>query len=84
MINLDEIQEILALHIKEKTKFKLQFFAQVLLLHFNKRQAPINDFIDKIYLGWFIRLLHNPKKYIKRVVSSFKLIKFFYLIFKKT
>ena len=80
LINLGgEIQEILALHIKEKTKFKITIFCTGAAIAFlTKRQAPINDFIDKIYLGWFIRLLHNPKKYIKRVVSSFKLIKFFY------
>ncbi len=80
LINLGgEVQEILALYIKEKSKFKVTIFCTGAAIAFlTKRQAPINDIIDKIYLGWFIRLLHNPKKYIKRVVSSVKLIKFFY------
>ena len=80
LINLGgEVQEILALYIKEKSKFKVTIFCTGAAIAFlTRRQAPINDIIDKIYLGWFVRLLHNPKKYFKRVVSSLKLIKFFY------
>ena len=73
-----EVQEILALYIKKNIKFNITIFCTGAAIAFlTKRQAPINDFIDKIYLGWFIRLLYNPKKYFKRILGSFKLIKFF-------
>ena len=73
-----EVQEILALYIKKNIKFNVTIFCTGAAIAFlTKRQAPINDFIDKIYLGWFIRLLYNPKKYFKRILGSFKLIKFF-------
>ena len=43
-----------------------------------KKQAPLmNDKIDKFYLGWFVRLLHNPRKYYSRIISSIGLIKLF-------
>jgi len=42
-----------------------------------KVQAPINEFYDKLYLGWMIRLIHKPRNYFPRVINSFKLIKFF-------
>tara|TARA_A100001015_G_scaffold5765_1_gene7277 strand:+ start:2406 stop:3128 length:723 start_codon:yes stop_codon:yes gene_type:complete len=40
-------------------------------------QAPINDFIDKYYLGWLFRLLHSPIKHYRRFFQSLKLIKLF-------
>ena len=40
-------------------------------------QAPINQFYDKFYLGWMIRLFYKPKNFFPRIISSFKLIKFF-------
>ena len=42
-----------------------------------KKQAPINDLIDRLYLGWFVRLLHNPLKYTSRILSSFHLLRLF-------
>lgn len=46
---------------------------------FNKEsQAPINDYIDKYYLGWFLRLLYNPIEHKNRFLESIKLIKLFY------
>ena len=79
LINLGgEVQEILALYIKKNIKFKTSIFCTGAAIAFlTKRQAPINDIIDKFYLGWFIRLIHNPKKYFIRIVSSIGLIKFF-------
>ena len=41
-------------------------------------QAPINKFIDKIYLGWLMRIIWNPKLYLGRILKSFKIIKFFF------
>lgn len=46
--------------------------------YINSSQAPINDFIDKYYMGWLFRLLHSPIAHIKRFNDSLKLIKLFY------
>ena len=40
-------------------------------------QAPINDFYDKYYLGWLIRLIYRPRSYLPRVIKSVNLIRFF-------
>jgi hypothetical protein len=35
----------------------------------------ITSLIDKIYMGWFIRVLNNPRFFIQRIFKSIKLIK---------
>ena len=40
-------------------------------------QAPINKYVDRAYLGWLIRFLWKPKKYYRRTLKSFSLIKLF-------
>lgn len=79
LINLGgEVQEILALYIKNNTKFNISIFCTGAAIAFlTKRQAPINDYIDKMYLGWFVRMLNDPKKHFNRVISSLNLVKFF-------
>jgi len=72
------IQEILALYIKLNVKYKVSIMCTGAAIAFmTKRQAPINDFIDKNYLGWIVRIIFNPKKHFFRMLKSFKLIKFF-------
>ena len=79
IINLaGEVQEILALYIKNNISFKTSILCTGAAIAFlTRRQAPINDLIDRLYLGWFVRLVHNPRKYFIRVISSFNLIKYF-------
>ena len=74
-----EIQEILAEYIKNKINYKISIMCTGAAIAFlTKKQAPLmNDLIDKYYLGWFVRLLHNPRKYFSRIVSSMNLIKLF-------
>jgi len=73
------IQEPLGAFIKKNIKKKntaiLCTGAAISFL--TKVQAPINEFYDKFYLGWMVRLIHKPRNYFPRVISSFKLIKFF-------
>ena len=38
-----------------------------------KAQAGIPPFIDKLYLGWLARCISDPKKFIPRYLSGFKL-----------
>lgn len=74
-----EIQEILAHYIYKKIKFKVTIICTGAAIGFlTGVQAPINSMIDRIYLGWFVRILYNPKKFFFRTIKSFNLIKLFF------
>ena len=74
-----EIQEILGLYIKKNINFKSSIICTGAAIAFlTKRQAPINDFIDNLYLGWLLRTLFNPRKFFLRTIRSLSLIKQFY------
>ena len=75
-----EVQELLALYIRENFNYKLSIFCTGAAIAFlTKRQAPINDLVDKLYLGWLARTLYNPKKFFFRTIKSIALIRqFFY------
>ena len=74
-----EVQEVLAEYIKDKINYNISIMCTGAAIAFlTKKQAPLmSDFIDKYYLGWFVRLLHNPRKYFIRIISSLSLIKLF-------
>ena len=72
------IQECLANFIKNNCGFKVSILCTGAAISFlTKKQAPINDFVDKLYLGWFIRILYNPKKFLMRTIKSISLINLF-------
>ena len=72
------IQELLALYIKKNVSYKPSIFCTGAAIAFiTKRQAPINDIIDKLYLGWFVRTIFNPRKFFFRTLKSLFLIKQF-------
>ncbi len=69
-------QEILGYYILKNINFKCRIICTgAAISFFTGDQAPINDFIDKYYLGWIIRLLFNPLQFYKRYFYAFKLIK---------
>ncbi len=71
-------QEILAQFILKKLKFKTSIICTGAAIAFlTKKQAPINDMIDKFYLGWMLRIMYNPKKSFFRTIRSLLLVKFF-------
>lgn len=71
-------QEPLGLYIKKKVSKKISIICTGAAIAFlTKRQAPINDFIDSIYLGWALRLIYSPTTTYKRFLKSFKLISYF-------
>ena len=41
---------------------------------FTGDQAPINNFIDKFYIGWLVRLVLNPVLYLRRFSKAYYLI----------
>lgn len=48
------------------------------LAFFTGKQVKISDWVDKIGLGWFARVLSNPQQYCKRYITAFKLIPLFF------
>ena len=68
-------QEILGSYIKNQISFKTRIFCTgAAFSFFTGDQAPINDFIDKLYLGWLLRLIYNPSTFLKRYLYSLRLI----------
>lgn len=68
------VQEILGLYLKKNLKKKTTIICTGgAISFFTKDQAPINSFIDQIYLGWFVRLLFNPIIFWKRYFYALKL-----------
>ena len=79
LVNLGgEVQERLALYLRENLNFKTSIICTGAAIAFlTKRQAPINDFVDKYYLGWIIRIIFSPRKHFLRALKSIFLIKLF-------
>ena len=75
------VQEILGLYLKDNLKVKTSIFCTGgAIAFFTGQQAPINRFFDNLYLGWFIRILFNPKIFLFRYLKAFRLI---FLIIKE-
>ena len=69
-------QEVLGLYLKKNLKFRCKIICTgAAISFFTKDQAPINDFIDKNYIGWLVRFLRNPITFGSRLIYAFKLIK---------
>tara|TARA_Y100000389_G_C17235198_1_gene400204 strand:- start:2 stop:760 length:759 start_codon:yes stop_codon:yes gene_type:complete len=73
-------QEILGNYIKKKINFNTKIICTgAAISFFTKEQAPINFFYDKLYIGWLIRIIFNPKIFLPRYLKSIKL---FLIVFK--
>ena len=71
-----EVQEVLGMFIKNNINYKTSIICTGAAIAFlTKKQAPINDVIDKFYLGWLARILFNPRKSLIRTIKSLYLIK---------
>ena len=72
------IQEKLGYYLKKNCSFNPIIICSGAAISFlTKEQAPINDFHDKMYLGWLVRIMYNPLLYLPRYFKAFKL---FFLI----
>lgn len=68
-------QEILASYLKENLKKKQTIICTgAAISFFTGDKEPINSQIDRLYLGWFIRLLYNPSIFLKRYLKALELI----------
>ena len=67
-------QEILGLYLKKNLKNKTTILCTGgAISFFTGDQAPINKFIDKIYLGWLLRLIFNPLRFYRRYLYALRL-----------
>ena len=75
LINLGgNTQEVLGLYIKKKINYKCNIFCTgAAISFFTGEQAPINDFIDRNYLGWLFRIIFKPYVFLPRYLKSIKL-----------
>ena len=74
------IQEILGFYLKNNLKYKPMIICTgAAIAYLTKDQAPINNFIDKIYLGWLLRIIVHPSAFFPRYIYAFKL---FFLVLK--
>ena len=68
-------QEILGLYLKKNLRFKTTILCTGgAISFFTGDQAPINNLIDQLYLGWFVRLFFNPITFFKRYIIGLNLI----------
>lgn len=68
-------QEILGLFLKNNIKYSAKIICTgAAISFFTGDQAPINNLIDRLYLGWLIRLIFNPLTFLKRYFFSIRLI----------
>ena len=79
LINIGgEVQEKLALYIQHNVKYKITTFCLGAAIgFFTGSQAPVNFTIDRFYLGWLFRFLHNPKVFFIRLIYSIKILNLF-------
>ena len=69
------VQEVLGSFLKNNINYKVSIICTgAAISYFTKQQAPLNVFLDKIYLGWLIRIIFNPFVFLPRYLSAFRLI----------
>jgi N-acetylglucosaminyldiphosphoundecaprenol N-acetyl-beta-D-mannosaminyltransferase len=73
-------QERLGLFLKQTLSYKPAIICTGAALAFlSGQQAKIPMWADHLFIGWFLRCIHQPKTFIPRYLKAFKLI---YLLFK--
>ena len=77
LINLGgETQEILGYYLKKNLNYNPVIICTGAAISFlTGEQSPLTKWIDKFYLGWLWRCIYNPKVFIPRYLSAFKLAK---------
>jgi UDP-N-acetyl-D-mannosaminuronic acid transferase (WecB/TagA/CpsF family) len=74
------IQERLGLYLKSHLSFHPTIICSGAALAFlSGQQVRIPRWVDRFYLGWLLRCMSDPKTFIPRYFSAFRLV---YLLFK--
>jgi len=72
-------QEVLGAFLKQNLTFQSTILCTgAAISFFTGEQAPIPNWVDRMHLGWFARILFNPKIYLKRYLNAFRFILLFY------
>jgi UDP-N-acetyl-D-mannosaminuronic acid transferase (WecB/TagA/CpsF family) len=72
------VQEPLAYYLKNEINYKgIIICSGAAISFYTGHQAPISRLIDKMYLGWLIRILYKPKL-LMRILLSLKLFYYFF------
>ena len=81
LINLGGgVQERLGLYIKNNLSYKIGIICTGAAIGFETgQQARLPIWVDKLYLGWFARIIQNPKLFSMRFLKAFRLVYVFYL-----
>ena len=67
-------QEVLGLYLKQNLSYKPSIICSGAAISFlTNQQAPINNLFDKLYLSWLVRIIFDPKQFLPRYLSAFKL-----------
>ena len=76
LINLGGMtQERLGAGIKEAATHDCHIFCTgAAIAFYTGQQAPVSNRIDRLYLGWLWRCLHDPRTYIPRYFKATRLI----------
>ena len=68
-------QEILGLWLKNNISSPITIICTgAAISFFTGEQALIPNWMDRFYLGWFSRIMYNPKVFIPRYINAFKMI----------
>ena len=72
-------QEILGLYLKQNLNYKPSIICSgAAISFFTKQQAPLTSVLDNLYLSWLVRILFDPKQFLPRYLSAFKLFNLVY------
>ena len=73
------VQEKLALYISQQSKHNpVSLCLGAAIGFYTGSQAPINSLLDRLYLGWLMRVIYNPVIFIPRIVQSIYLTRLFF------
>lgn len=81
LINLGGgIQERLGYYLKNNLTFSTGIVCTGAAISFlTGSQANIQKWVDKIYLGWLVRIIQNPRQFFIRYIKAFRLLYIFHL-----
>ena len=73
------VQEKLGIYLKKNLSYKPAIICTGAAIAFlTGKQADIPSWADRIYIGWLLRCLRNPKRFFPRYLKAFKLATIMY------
>lgn len=76
LINLGGgVQERLGLHIKNHLSYPVTIICTgAAIAFFTGEQAKLPAWVDRIYMGWLYRIIHDPRRFLIRYLKAFRLV----------